>query len=125
MRLTMYTGLPSSASGGEQPFSRALRNDQDAQSQCSGEFDVTLFAHGLQSRPRPKMANRCNKFAGGVMDDPTACWHRYLVSISALDPDEDEATQALIQLVQWLRVGGRPPDGFTASEIRALVARLW
>ena len=26
--------------------------------------DVTLFAHGLQSRPPPKMANRCNKFAG-------------------------------------------------------------
>ena len=22
--------------------------------------DVTLFAHGLQSRPPPKMANRCN-----------------------------------------------------------------
>ena len=86
---------------------------------------MTLFAHGLQSRPRPKMANRCNKFAGGVMDDPTACWHRYLVSISALDPDEDEATQALTELIQWLRVGGRPPDGFTASEIRALVARLW
>jgi len=124
MRLTMYTGLPSSASGGEQPFSRALRNDQDAQSQCSGEFDVTLFAHGLQSRPRPKMANRCNKFAGGVMD-PTACWRRYLVAISALEPDEDEVTQALIELVQWLRVGGRPPDGFTTSEIRALVARLW
>jgi len=36
-----------------------------------------------------------------------------------------EATQALIELVQWLRVGGRPPDGFTANEIRALVARLW
>jgi len=36
-----------------------------------------------------------------------------------------EATQALIELVQWLRVGGRPPDGFTTNEIRALVARLW
>ena len=58
------------------------------------------------------------------MDDPTACWHRYLVAISALEPDEDEATQALIELVQWLRVGGRPPDGFTTSEIRALLARL-
>ena len=44
------------------------------------------------------------------MDDPTACWHRDLVSISALDPDEDEATQALTELIQWLRVGGRPPD---------------
>jgi hypothetical protein len=33
------------------------------------------------------------------MDDPTACWHRYLVTISALEPDEDEdeATQALIE----------------------------
>jgi len=59
------------------------------------------------------------------MDDPTARWHRYLLAISALEPDEDEATQALIELVQWLRVGGRPPDGFTTSEIRALVARLW
>ena len=59
------------------------------------------------------------------MDDPAACWHRYLVAISALEPDEDEATQALIELVHWLRVGGRPPDGFTAGEIRALVARLW
>ena len=45
------------------------------------------------------------------MADPTACWHRYLVAISALWPDEDEATQALIELVQWLRVRGRPPDG--------------
>ena len=61
----------------------------------------------------------------GVMDDPTACWRRYLVAISALEPDEDEATQALTELVQWLRVGGRPPDGFTTSEIKALVARLW
>jgi hypothetical protein len=87
--------------------------------------DVTPFAHGLQCRLGPTMANRCHKFAGGVMDDPTACWHRYLVAISALEPDEDEATQALIELVQWLRVGGRPPDGFTTSEIRALVARLW
>ena len=59
------------------------------------------------------------------MDDSTACWHRYLVAITAPEPDEDEATQALTQLVQWLRVGGRPPDGFTTSEIRALVARLW
>jgi len=58
------------------------------------------------------------------MDDPTACWHRYLVAISALAPDEDEATQALIELVQWLRVGGRPPDGFTTSESRALVAGI-
>ena len=58
------------------------------------------------------------------MDDPTVCWHRYLVAISALEPDEDEATQALIDLVQWLRVGGRPPDGFTTSEIRALVAGI-
>ena len=58
------------------------------------------------------------------MDDATACQHRYLVAISALEPDEDEATQALIELVQWLRVGGRPPDGFTTSEIRALLARL-
>jgi hypothetical protein len=57
--------------------------------------------------------------------DPTACWRRYLVAISALGPDEDEATQALVELVQWLRLGGRPPDGFTTSEIRALVARLW
>jgi hypothetical protein len=57
--------------------------------------------------------------------DPTGCWRRYLVAISALKPDEDEATQALTQLVQWLRMGGRPPDGFTTSEIRALVARLW
>jgi hypothetical protein len=49
-----------------------------------------------------------------------------LLAISTLEPDEDEATQALIELVQWLRVGGRPPpDGFTTSEIRALVARLW
>jgi len=31
------------------------------------------------------MANRSD---GGVMDDPTACWHRYLVAISALEPDE-------------------------------------
>ena len=45
------------------------------------------------------------------MDDPTACWHRYLMAICALEPDEDEATQALMELVQWLRVGGRPPDG--------------
>ena len=30
MRLTIYTGLPSSAAWGEQPFSWALRNDQDA-----------------------------------------------------------------------------------------------
>jgi hypothetical protein len=59
------------------------------------------------------------------MDDPTASWHRYLVTISAPVPDEDAATQALLELVQWLRVGGRPPDGFTAGEIRALVARLW
>jgi len=58
------------------------------------------------------------------MDDPAACWHRYLVAISALEPDEDEATQALIELVQWLRVGGRPPDGFTTSESRALVAGI-
>jgi hypothetical protein len=63
---------------------------------------VTPFAHGLKCRPGPTMANRCHKFAGGVMDDPTACWHRYLVAISALAPDEDEATQALIELVQWL-----------------------
>ena len=48
-----------------------------------------------------------------------------ILSISALEPDEDEATQALMELVQWLRVGGRPPEGFTTSEIRALVARLW
>ena len=58
------------------------------------------------------------------MDDPTACWHRYLVTISAPEPDEDEATKALLELVQWLRVGGRPPDGFTTSEIRALVAGI-
>jgi hypothetical protein len=48
-----------------------------------------------------------------------------LLAISALEPDEDEATHALIELVQWLRVGGRPPDGFTTSEIRTLVAQLW
>jgi hypothetical protein len=71
------------------------------------------------------MANRFHHFAGDVMDDPAACWHRYLVAISALEPDADEATQALIELVQWLGVGGRPPDGFTTSEIRALLARLW
>jgi hypothetical protein len=71
------------------------------------------------------MANRFHNFAGDVMDDATTCWHRYLVAISALEPDENEATQALIELVQWLRVGGHPPDGFTTSEIRALLARLW
>ena len=59
------------------------------------------------------------------MDDPTACWHRYLVAITAQQPDEDEATQTLNELVQWLRAGGQPPDGFTTGEIRALVARLW
>jgi hypothetical protein len=46
------------------------------------------------------------------------------VAISALEPDEDETTQVLIELVQWLRVG-RPRDGFTTSEIRALMARVW
>jgi hypothetical protein len=71
------------------------------------------------------MANHCNKFAGGVMEDPTACWHRYLVAIAASEPDEDEATQALNELAEWLRADGRPPDGFTPGEIRALVARLW
>ena len=48
-----------------------------------------------------------------------------MAAIAAPEPDEDEATQALIELVEWLRVGGRPPDGFTPGEIRALVARLW
>ena len=56
--------------------------------------------------------------------DPTICWGRYLAAIAAPEPDEGEATQALLDLVQWLRVGGRPPDGFTTGEIRVLVARL-
>jgi hypothetical protein len=47
-----------------------------------------------------------------------------LAAIAAPEPDEGEATQALLDLVQWLRVGGRPPDGFTTGEIRVLVARL-
>ena len=56
--------------------------------------------------------------------NPTICWCRHLAAIAAPEPDEDEATQALIELVEWLRVGGRPPDGFTTGEIRVLVARL-
>ena len=44
------------------------------------------------------------------MDDPTACWRRYLAAISAQEPDEDEATQALLELVQ-LATRGRPAAG--------------
>ena len=56
--------------------------------------------------------------------DPTICWCRYLAAIAAPEPDEDEATQALLELVPVAVVGGRPPDGFTTGEIRVLVARL-
>ena len=57
--------------------------------------------------------------------DPNACWHRYLAAIAASQPDEDEATEALQDLIQWLNVGGHPPTGFSAAEIRSLIARLW
>jgi len=58
--------------------------------------------------------------------DPIICWRRYLAAISAPEPDQDEATQALIGVSSsgcaWV-VARRTVSQPARSE--RFAARLW